>query len=168
MTAISRSTSLSWLWLAGAFLLASLLWAALLIREVMPDNIVTLPSNPAIDGFITIARPLPDITPGLHAQERHGTIADQARNAIKNCPPDQIRSFLGKSKYSGFYLWACRLGTSDKGIAVWIAVPATTEEIAAGSPEWREVTAFISKGWSYIDSLLAQDMYQELPGQFPK
>lgn len=80
------------------------------------------------------------------------------------CQPDKEKQLNGRNDYQGFHLFACIYANGR--VAIWILVEATRDELAAGSPHFREVTAFISDDGSYLKNLLKSDLYRPIfPGQ---
>lgn len=94
--------------------------------------------------------PSSNIPLNKHAIERHAE-AEEVRQAVLSCKPDQLREYKGIGQYDGRTMWGCMFKDFRK-VAFWIVVG---EEMAAD----RTVTAFVSKSWEYADSLIKQGKY---------
>jgi hypothetical protein len=90
---------------------------------------------------------------GQHAVAQHGELANAVRELVRNCDPRNLRELRGINAYDGFKLFACLLPSGK--VAVWV--------LWVGNEPCREVTAFLSRGVSYLRSAIEQGHY--LPAQ---
>jgi hypothetical protein len=100
----------------------------------------------ALQGYYQV---VPDVQLGIHAALRHGEIASEAREQVWNCDPKNLMEFKGIDKFDGYKLFACLMSTGK--VAVWV--------IYTAAGPCREVTAFLSKGVSYLRSLVEEGRY---------
>jgi len=103
-----------------------------------------------MDTFLQI-QPSYDTPLNDHALKGHAE-AEEVKKAVLSCPRSDLKEFKGLGDFQGRTLLGCTYKDGRK-IAIWVVTTI------AGSNEPKTVTAFVSKSWSYVDSLVKQGKY---------